>query len=272
MSRFRCVTKNPRAGYARRLALPAVTLAAAGLVLAGCGSSPAGSAGSSPGGSSAGGSAGGSGSAGQGGPSGQSSGGATGAAEFFPVGLGNTWVYTSSDGGTVTNKMIAVQPVASGQKVTMADINGVGHSTSKSTFIFHSDGSIEYPFSQLGNKEVSIKASGVLWPPASALASGVPHRSTLHITFSLNGQHQPMTSHVTVQGGGSASVSVPAGTYHTQIVNMTMAMTYAHIPIKIEVRTWIADGVGPVKSEALSFEGGKSQIVSVEKLKSFTKG
>jgi hypothetical protein len=107
MSRSRSSSNRP--SYARRLTGPLVAFTAAGLLLAACGGSP----------SPAGGGSGAPGASGQG-----SGGGAvTTTAAFFPVAVGNTWVYASSLGGTVTNKMVAVKPVAGGQQVTMTDTN-----------------------------------------------------------------------------------------------------------------------------------------------------
>jgi hypothetical protein len=55
-------------------------------------------------------------------------------------------------------------------------------------------------------------------------------------------------------------------------VDTTMALKADGFPVSVQVRTWVANGVGPVKSEALVDEGGTSHITAVEKLKSFTQG
>jgi hypothetical protein len=266
---------NRSTRYARRSAGPAFALAVAGLVLAGCGSSSgpaagsAGSTGSSHPSTSASKAAAGSSSTSAAG----SSGSATGYANW-PIGVGNTWLYQNSLGGTVTNKMTAVVPVSDGQQVTQSDtidLAGSGSgTTTNGTYIFHSDGSITYPANAFGNG-VSIQG-GIGLPSSSALASGQASQSTLLVTVNQDGQHFSETAHVTVQGAGTASVTVPAGTYQTTIVDMTMAMTVETIPVSIEVRTWLANGVGPVQSEVLTTEEGAQHVTDEQKLESFTKG
>jgi hypothetical protein len=248
----RCIT------YARRAVIPAIALAAAGLVLAGCGSS--GSPSSSPTKSSS-----------------PSSGGSN---AFFPVAVGNTWVYKTSlaslgERGTETNRMTAVVPVSGGQRVTMtstSQLAGASKTVSRSTYIFHSDGSITYPLNQLSGSGVSVSAGGVVWPPASALSSGRPYRSTLHVAFTSDGQSVKRAAHVTVRGEGSATVTVPAGTYHTTVVDMTLGVSVDGFTVSVQVRTWVANGVGPVKSEALTDEDGSSHVVSEQELESFKAG
>jgi hypothetical protein len=40
----------------------------------------------------------------------------------------------------------------------------------------------------------------------------------------------------------------------------------------MDIRTWVVNGVGPVKSEMTSNMGGHQTIMNDEQLKSFTKG
>jgi hypothetical protein len=267
---------NRSTRYARRAAGPALALAAAGLVLAGCGSSPGSGSGSSgspgssqPSGGSASKSAAGSGSAST---SATGSTGSTTGYANWPIGVGNTWLYQNSLGGTVTNKMTAVVPVSGGQQVTQSDTIDLAGSptTTDGTYIFHSDGSITYPADAFGNG-VSIQG-GIGLPSTAALASGQASKSVLQVTVNQDGQHFSETAHVTVNGAGTASVTVPAGTYQATIVDMTMVMTVATIPVSIEVRTWLANGVGPVQSEVITIEAGAQHVTDEQKLESFTKG
>jgi hypothetical protein len=246
---------------------PALLLIAAGLVLAGCGPSASSASGSS--GSSAGKSAAGSHS-----PSSAQSTTGAGLSSFadWPIGVGNTWVYQNSLGGTVTNKMTAVTPVSGGTQVTETndiDLAAGSPTTNQATYIFHSDGSITYPSSQFGS-QVSIQGS-IAWPTPADIASGQPYNSTLQITLN-QGQPLSETAHITVQGAGSASVTVPAGTYQATIVDMTMAATVESIPLSIEVRTWLANGVGPVQSEVITTAQAVSHVTDELELQSFTKG
>jgi hypothetical protein len=255
----------------RSSAVVAGALAAAGLVLSGCGSS-----GSNP-------PAGGTKPASAQSPG---SGGSTSAASAnsvpFPVGVGDSWTYSTSDAagttGTVVNKMTAVTPVSGGQQVTMADtITTSGSTTSNSAYyVFHSDGSITLPFSQFntGSSTSSVKLlSGTLeWPSASALASGQSSNSTLQIQFSTNGQTENVTADITVKGAGTQSVTVPAGSYNATVVNMTMSETVEGIPVSDTVTTWLAPGVGPVKSQVVIDENGTSVTAGTQVLTAFTQG
>ena len=53
---------------------------------------------------------------------------------------------------------------------------------------------------------------------------------------------------------------------------MTEKFTVDGYHATIVVKSWMANGVGPVQSEAELTELGHSQLVSELKLKSFTKG
>jgi len=245
----------------------------AGLVLAGCGgsASPSGSSTSSstakPASSS---------------PSSSSS--STGSTSVvssasvpFPVGVGDTWTYKTTFGQTV-NKMTAVTPVANGTQVTMASaITTEGTTTDNSAYyVINSDGSISLPFSQFNtsNSSTSVKliSGNIFWPPAAELASGQAYHDTLRIEFVAGGVTQKVTAHVTVQGAGTQSVTVPAGTYNATVVNMTLSETVEGIAVSSEVRTWLASGVGPVQSEVILNEGGVSHVAGQQQLVSFTQG
>jgi len=78
------------------------------------------------------------------------------------------------------DKIVAVTPVSGGQQVTMdsAITNYGTTSHSSDYFIFHSDGSISYPFSQFSTgssgTHVKLLSGGLLWPSGAAIASGQP--------------------------------------------------------------------------------------------------
>jgi hypothetical protein len=262
--------------YAQDLRRPASAIAllaaAAGLILTGCGPSHGSASGStgtsSPSSSST--------------TSGSTSGGSstvtTSESVPFPDTVGDTWTYKSTigDGGTVVNKVESVTPVSSGQKVRMEDtstIAGARHTTSV-YYVLQPDGSISLPFSQFSQSGsgVSVKliSGGIFWPSASQLASGQPQHSTLKIEYVINGKKDMATSHVTVRGAGSQTVTVPAGTYNATVVEMTEAEKFEGYNISLEVRTWLASGIGPVQSEITDIAGSGSVVR--QELVSFVKG
>jgi hypothetical protein len=265
----------------RRAAVAAAAVVAAGLALAACGGS------SSSGGSNAG--AGSAGSSSKPASSQSSStSGSTSAVSTnsvpFPVGVGNTWTYSTSDAagttGTVVDKMAAVSPVSGGQQVTMDNTSTILGTTTTNTayYVFHSDGSVSLPFSQFNtsssssSSDVKLISGTLAWPSASALASGASSNSTLQISFSINGQSENVTADITVKGAGTQSVTVPAGTYNATVVDMTMSETVEGIPVSSTVTTWLAPGVGPVKSQVMLNEDGHETVAATQVLTSFVQG
>jgi hypothetical protein len=268
-----------RSGFTARSSAAGVLAAAAasGLVLAGCGNS-SGSDAASTSGSGSGQAAGGA-SASAAASSGSSGNTSTVNAAFFPLTVGNKWVYAVKGGetvtnGTVTNQVIALAPAAGGTKATLKDKELLEGSptTTTSTIIVHSDGSISVPLTQVGNSAFKLESGSIIWPSAAELASGQPHHDTLVIRMGAAGQATTVRAHVVVKGDGTQTVQVPAGTYQATVINETMTEKVSGFAVTLNIRTWVANGVGPVKDEVTSSAGGRSAISIVEVLKSFTKG
>lgn len=205
------------------------------------------------------------------------SGGGSGASAPFPIAVGNTWKYKTTavgETGTSVQKMAAVVPVAAGQKVTMSTTSNLlgTNTTTHSTYIFGTDGSITYPLSQFSSTSgVSVSGGGVVWPSLAVLDSGKPSTSALTLSIKAAGQTINTTAHIAVQGGGTATVTVPAGTYQATVVNMTITMTVEGIGVSEEIKTWLAPGVGPVKDQVTVDEAGADHVAAGEELESFTK-
>jgi hypothetical protein len=260
----------------RRPAVVAAALAAAGLALAACGTNSGSSSGSGTTSSSA---ASGKAASSASVNSGTSGNGAVAGSSLFPAAVGYTWVYDDTVGaekGTGTNRVVAVRPTADGQQVTMTnseDLVGFGTTkTTTDTLIFHSDGTISIPLTQVGTTAVTVKSGSILWPSAAGLAAGQSRASTIVVAVNAGGQATTVTVHVLVTSGGSATVMVPAGTYQTTLINETMTEQFEGVPLKTEIQNWDASGVGPVKSDVITTADGHSTTVSAQELKSFTKG
>ena len=255
----------------------AVLAIAAGLVLAGCGGSSGSSGSLASNGSHSSPASSSTTPASSGGSSSSAATSATSAATLpFPVGVGDTWTYKTTFGQTV-NKMTAVTPVSGGQQVTMATTSTVDGTTSRNTayYVVHSNGEISLPFSQFDTSSsatVKLLSGGVYWPPAAQLAAGDTSHSTIRIEFTESGVSQKVDAHIAVKGAGTQSVTVPAGTYSATVVNMTMSETIEGIAVSTEIRTWLATGVGPVKTEVLLIEGGTSHVAAQDQLVSFKAG
>ena len=254
---------NRRRSTSRLSASCGVLLAVTGLALAGCGSgsSPsASSSSSSPASSPAAAGAG----------TGTSSGASFTGTPLFPVAVGNTWVYQVTTagipGGTAVDKVTAVMPAAGGNQVTTThEFHGT---TVRETLLFGSNGTISMPLPSLGSSTFKIRSGGIVWPSHAQILSGQPYSSTAKASVTIAGQTRNISTHVTVQGAGSATVTVPAGTYHTTVIDDTLTEKLMGVSVSIRIRTWLAPGVGPVKSQVTT----DGTTVSGEALKSFTKG
>jgi hypothetical protein len=208
-----------------------------------------------------------------------SSGNSVTTAAYFPVGAGYTWVYkeTGFGGtGTSTQKILSVTPSAAGEVATLDNtITYPEVKTTRETLIFHPDGSIQVPLTQFGNASVTIESGEIIWPSAAQLASGAPYHDTIVMKVDEDGHNMTFTMPVTVQGAGTSSVTVPAGTYQATLINETMTSSIDGYKLSLALRTWVANGVGPVKSEVFSDMLGSasgSGPLSTDELESFTKG
>jgi hypothetical protein len=199
--------------------------------------------------------------------------GATGVSAPFPVAIGNIWVYqavTSINNAhsTDTKKVLSVTPTTGGRQVTMSDTVIPGSANVTQNYVFYDNGQIGFPISQSHGISV-ISGNGIVWPNAADLASGKAFHSTSKIKLS-SGQLE--TADVTVQGGGTQPVSVPAGTYQATLVNMTIVTHVGSFITTLTVKEWTAPGTGPVKSQETIKAAGQSQITTSEALLSFKKG
>jgi hypothetical protein len=195
---------------------------------------------------------------------------------LYPIAVGNTWVYqtttgANAEGGLQTNKVLSVVPVAGGQRVTMSQTTGLHgvKTTSDENLIFYSNGKIAYP---VASGEVSVLGSGVLWPTAAELASGQVFHSVLRIKVLKSGPVQDQDANVTVQGQGTSTVTVPAGTYQATLVTMTISVKVGDESSIEEVQTWAAPGTGPVKTKVSLSTVSSTVLTSTDELLSFTKG
>ena len=264
----------------------AVGAAAAGLVLTGCGkttgSAAAGAttgaatsaATTSGGGSTASASAAATGSASQ------SSVVVSSGALPFPTTVGDTWDYSNSNGTTSENKITSATQVAAGLQVAMAVAFKDNGTTSHTTYdyIVQPNGQISLPTdeftSAMSSSGVSVKilSGGVYWPTAAALSSGQPVHSTLVMEFTMSGTTEKITENITSTGMGTQTVTVPAGTYTATVVNVAESADFDGYNTTIDDKTWLAAGIGPVQSELLSVDGGKTDLTNKQVLTSFVKG
>ena len=191
----------------------------------------------------------------------------------FPVAVGDTWVYqvvTSINNAHAldTKKVVDVTPMPDGHQVTMLDSAGPGAADSTlQHYLFYGNGQIGFPVNEAHGVSV-VSSNGVTWPDAAGAASGRPYHSVLNIKLSSG---QVKTADVTVRGGGTQSVSVPAGTYRATVVTMTLVSKVGSFTTTAVVKVWTAAGTGPVKTQQVVMAGGKTQLITTSELLSFTR-
>jgi hypothetical protein len=260
---------------APRLAAQAAGLLAIGFLIAGCG--PGSSSSSASGGTSSTPPAGSSSSPSSG--KSTSASGSGGITTLFPATVGDTWVDRDTLGdhevGKSTNTITAVTPDSDGKKVTIAiqtDNPGTGATSTTVSYQLYNNGSIGVPFSQFDNSSVTVKGGGIVWPSSAQLASGQPHTSTLSIVVNSSATKLAVKALVTVKGEGTQSVTVPAGTYSATVISETVSEKIEGIDAVTQVTTWVANGVGPVKSVVSTKTGSVSTTDATDVLTSFKQG
>lgn len=192
----------------------------------------------------------------------------------FPLAVGNMWKYKVTESPvswTETDKVTSVVPVTGGQKITMIQtITGVAKPFSdRLVYFFHSDGTITC--SQLGPHNEST-AGDVLprFPPAAIVDSGGLVKVDVPVT--LQGRQGPYraTTHITLQGKGTATVTVPTGTYRAIIVSESATQTV--LGRSFYYKTWLVPGVGPVQQQQTIAASAGLHSSAIEELESFSKG
>jgi hypothetical protein len=208
---------------------------------------------------------------------------------YYPVALGNTWVYRVDYGAalglgvvTDTEEMTKVHHVAVGTRVTIARTfhyqNGrYPDFTSTVDYVFHKNGSLTVPFQngiQTRGTTITVKSGSIVWPTPQTLESG--HKSTGHIRASIKSAGQTINADVLVlvRGVGTASVRVPAGLFpRARVLHQDLVETISRISTRITIKTttYLVEGVGMVKNTVDSGLPGSGGSVTT-RLISFKRG
>jgi hypothetical protein len=191
----------------------------------------------------------------------------------FPAAVGNTWVYDvvnniNNAHATDTKRVLSVNRIRAGTRVTMSDTLSPGPGTTIEDYIFYDNGQVGFPVNVPHGISV-VSGNGVVWPDAAGLKSGRAYHSVVRIRLS-NGKYE--TANVTVQGDGTVPVSVPAGKYQATLVTMIISTKVGRFTTTAVVKVWIAAGTGPVNSGETLVAAGVTQLVTTSQLLSFTKG
>jgi hypothetical protein len=176
--------------------------------------------------------------------------------------------------------MTSVVHVTGGRKVMMTIADALTRTRARTTLVyfFHSDGSItssELPQARRGSVvTISGSSSGVWWPPATVIGSRRPVKVDVPTTLSGGERTYKTRAHITVQGEGTATVTVPAGAYRATVVSQRTTMSFFGLgSLTFITKTWLALGVGPVQEQlTLINTAGSRHVVATLELESFSKG
>jgi len=147
---------------------------------------------------------------------------------------------------------------------------GGAASYAEPVYTFYPDGTVGFPVPDANG--VSVEGNGVTWPDAAGLASGLAYHSTVRISVDKAGAIEDQNADVTVQGAGTTTVTVPAGTYRALVVTMTLSTSKDGVTTTVQVKTWLAANTGPVKSVVVTQVGGKIALTTTSVLLSFDRG
>jgi hypothetical protein len=147
---------------------------------------------------------------------------------------------------------------------------GGAASYAEPVYMFYPNGTVGFPVPDANG--VSVEGNGVTWPDATGLASGRAYHSAVRISVDKAGAIEDQNADVTVQGAGTTTVTVPAGTYRALVVTMTLSTSKDGVTTTVQVKTWLAANTGPVKSVVVTQVGGKIALTTTSLLLSFARG
>jgi len=204
---------------------------------------------------------------------------------YYPVAEGNTWVYSIDygTGSTVTDTevMTKVVPEGDGARVTIErtfvwDDGSQPEIKDSVDYVFGSDGSLTVPFQSIptaGGTTVTVQSGTMMWPTNAEFEAGTAKTGTIQATVETSGQTFAESVDFTITGAGVEDVTVPAGSYSARKLSQALVISLPDLGVSgltVNAMTWLADGVGPVRTEVPDTIGGGATIVQV--LLSFTPG
>ncbi|MEP6479226.1 MAG: hypothetical protein ABJB03_07535 [Rhodoglobus sp.] len=203
---------------------------------------------------------------------------------YYPVGLGNTWVYSidfGSAGGLVTDTevMSKIVPDDGGQRVTIDrtfhyEDGSQADLVDSVDYIFMSDGSLSVPFQSVptGAGVVTVKSGTMVWPTVAEFEAGTAKTGTIEASVAAGGATTDETVDFSIHGAGTESTTVTAGTYTARKLAQDLTISIPALGVSgiaISATTWLAEGVGPVRTEIPDIVGGGA---IVQQLVSFSPG
>ena len=201
---------------------------------------------------------------------------------YYPVAKGNTWVYSIDYGSgttvTDTEVMTAVMPEGDGSRVTIGrtfhwEDGSQPDLVDSVDYVFAADGSLTVPFQSIPSAggTVTVTSGTMVWPTAAEFEAGTAKTGRIEASVDAGGTTMKETVDFTIAGAGVEDVTVPAGSYSARKLSQALVVSLPDLGVEgitVNAVTWLAEGVGPVKTEVPDMSG--TSITQV--LLSFTPG
>ena len=201
---------------------------------------------------------------------------------YYPVAVGNTWVYSIDYGNgmvvTDTEVMTKVTPEGGGTRATIErtftwNDKSQPELMDSVEYVFGSDGSLTVPFQSLpiaGGGTVTVKSGELVWPTSAEFEAGTAKTGIIEASIDSNGTTTEQTVKFTITGSGVESVTVPAGTFSARKLLQNLLISLPSLGVTdlpIDSVSWLAEDVGAVRTEIPDQSGGPT---IVQQLLSFT--
>ena len=206
---------------------------------------------------------------------------------YFPVQVGNSWVYridygSGSSAVSATDSARITKVVAGTDGVSTVTVEHSLHAAdgshqdiaSTTDLLVRPDGSVAAPPLTLtaGDYSAALPTAVMVLPSLAQLASGQPIVTTADVAVTAAGSMYDQNITVTATTKGTSSVTVPAGTFDATVVShvLELAPSVLPIPITITATSYLVKGVGLVKSTIPAIMGMSGDTTIT--LLSFSKG
>lgn len=201
---------------------------------------------------------------------------------YYPVAKGNTWVYSIDYGSgttvTDTEVMTAVTPEGDGSRVTIGrtfhwEDGSQPDLVDSVDYVFAADGSLTVPFQSIPSAggTVTVTSGTMVWPTAAEFEAGTAKTGRIEASVDAGGTTTKETVDFTIAGAGVEDVTVPAGGYSARKLGQALVVSLPDLGVEgitVNAVTWLAEGVGPVKTEVPDMGG----VTITQVLLSFTPG
>jgi len=180
---------------------------------------------------------------------------------YLPFPLGATWDYqlTTSGQETRTHAQVkGISPMSGGHKVdyhvVTEPVGGVSVPDQDLTYSVFDDGHLGVPLSAasgLFDTKATVSAQDLVFPRPADIEQHTRVSVVVHESLTILGDRQEATVTESAQGTGTRTVTVPAGTFETQVLEMNIDIDLPGLDTVVHSTgtIFLAKGVGIVRQE-----------------------